>query len=193
MLKFVGAAIAQGDTPRRSGFSLALNTPEHPVCPVLISAFHIPILKPQEFVMALDTSKIEEERKALQILADAAQTCSDDERSLIMQEIQKSAANLQKLCDELQAEADKIAEANPAKKIDFEAVVEVVLTPEQRKRVLEKTGIDVPSVRIQDPDATLTKNMAHIEPDFIEQSAIAQAERFKSLVEDAGIETPGQL
>jgi len=143
--------------------------------------------------MALDTTKIDDERKALQILAEAAQNCKDDdERDMLMQEIHKSAEKLQALCDELQAEADKIAENAAVAKVDFEAVVEVVLTPAQRQRVLEKTGIEVPSVRIPDPDGTLTHNMQHIEPDFIEQAAIKQAEAFKSMVDDANIEVPPQ-
>lgn len=139
--------------------------------------------------MALDASKVENERKALLVLAEAVQNCSDEERPFLMEEIKKTAEKLQALCDELQAEADKIAETLP-KDEEINAVVEVVLTPDQRKRVLEATGIDVPSVKIPDPDALLTKNMQHIEPEFIELSAIEQAKRFKAMVEDASIEVP---
>lgn len=139
--------------------------------------------------MALDASKVENERKALMVLAEAVQNCSDEERPFLMEEIKKTAEKLQALCDELQAEADKIAETLP-KDEEINAVVEVVLTPDQRKRVLDETGVDVPSVKIPDPDALLTKNMQHIEPEFIELSAIEQAKRFKSMVEDASIELP---
>lgn len=141
--------------------------------------------------MALDASKVENERKALMVLAEAVQNCSDEERPLLMEEIQKTAAKLQQLCDELQAEADKITAALPQDE-EIQAVVEVVLTPDQRRRVLEATGIDVPSVKIPDPNALLTKNMQHIEPEFIELSAMEQAKRFKAMVEDASLDVPNE-
>lgn len=134
----------------------------------------------------LDTKAIDDEKKALQVLAEQVQQCKDDdERNLLIAEIQKTAAKLQELCDNLQAEADKIMENAPKTNVDFTAVVEVVLTPEQRKRVLERTGIDVPSVKIPDPTGKLTENMQHVEPSFVEQCAIDQAKQFKALVEDA--------
>ena len=138
----------------------------------------------------LDTSAIDNERKALQLLTEQVQQCSDDERDFLMNEIHKSAEKLQKMCDELQAKADEIAATAPKPQVDLEAVVEVVLTREQRDRVLAQTGIDVPSIRIPDPTAALTKNMVHIEPEFVEKCAIEQAERFKMLVEDANTELP---
>ncbi len=139
--------------------------------------------------MALDASKIENERKALMVLAEAVQNCSDEERPMLMEEIKKTAEKLQSLCDELQAEADQMAAALPQDE-ELNVVVEIVLTPDQRKRVLEATGVDVPSVKIPDPDALLTKNMQHVEPEFIEMSAMEQAKRFKSMVEDANIDVP---
>lgn len=141
--------------------------------------------------MALDASKVENERKALMVLAEAVQNCSDEERPLLMEEIQKTAAKLQQLCDELQAEADKMTAALPQEE-EIQAVVEVVLTPDQRRRVLDATGIDVPSVKIPDPNALLTKNMQHIEPEFIELSAMEQAKRFKAMVEDASLDVPSE-
>lgn len=132
----------------------------------------------------LDTTAIENEKNALKLLADEVQKATDDDtREMLVAEIQKSAEKLEKLCAELQAEADKIA---PPEALDApQAVVEVVLTKDQRQRVLEKTGIDVPSVRIPDPTADLTKNMSIIQPEFIEECAIKQAENFKQLVADA--------
>ncbi len=133
----------------------------------------------------LDTTGIENEQKALQLLANEVQNAKDDdERDMLIAEIQKSAAKLEGLCRELQAQADEMVpkqEENP----NINAVVEVVLTKEQRQRVLEATGIDVPSVRIPDPTADLTKNMHEIQPEFIEECAISQANTFKQLVADA--------
>ncbi len=133
----------------------------------------------------LDTSAIENEQKALQLLAAEIQKTNDgDTRDMLMAEIKKSADKLQSLCAELQAKADAMKpETAPVAKAD--AVVEVILTKEQRARVLEKTGIDVPSVRIPDPTSDLTKNMPNIQPEYIEECAINQANRFKELVADA--------
>lgn len=132
----------------------------------------------------LDTTAIENEKKALQLLADEIQKAPDDDtREMLAAEIQKTAEKLEKLCAELQTEADKLA---PPDEDDLtNAVVEVILTKEQRQRVLEKTGIDVPSVRIPDPTADLTKNMSIMKPEFVEECAITQAENFKRLVADA--------
>jgi len=135
--------------------------------------------------MALDTKPIETERKALQVLCEAMKEAGEEDRELLMAEIQKSASKLETLCAELQAEADAVKPAVELPELHMDAVVEVVLTPDQRRRVLEKTGIDVPSVRIQDPNAELTKYMSHIELDFVEKCAIDQAEAFKAMVADA--------
>jgi len=133
----------------------------------------------------LDTTGIENEQKALQMLANEVQKAKDDdERDALIAEIQKTAAKLEAMCKELQDQADEMKptdEKNP----NLDAVVEVVLTKDQRKRVLDATGIDVPSVRIPDPTAELTKNMHNIEPEFVEKCAMSQAEIFKQLVADA--------
>ena len=131
-----------------------------------------------------DTTDIENEQKALQLLANEVQNTKDDEtRDMLIAEIQKSAQKLQDMCQELQARADQFKP--PQNDVNMDAVVEVVLTPDQRKRVLDATGIDVPSVRIPDPNATLTKNMGTMKPEFIEKCAMSQAEAFKRLVADA--------
>lgn len=133
----------------------------------------------------LDMTAVENERKALEVLANEVQHAKDDdERDALVAEIQKTAAKLENLCKDLQAEADGMKpETERDSKLD--AVVEVVLTKEQRKRVLDATGIDVPSVRIPDPTAELTKNMNSMEPEFVEKCAMSQAEIFKQLVADA--------
>ena len=133
----------------------------------------------------LDTTAIENEKKALKLLTDEVQKAKDeDQRNMLMEEIHKSAQKLQTMCEELQAEADKMRPPLE-ERISVAAVVEVVLTKEQRQRVLEKTGVDVPSVRIPDPTGQLTKNMPRMDPALIEESAISQANAFKELVADA--------
>ena len=132
-----------------------------------------------------DTTAIENEKKALELLASEVQKAKDDDqRNMLMAEIQKSAQKLEAMCAEMQAEADKIREVKKEQS-HVDAVVEVMLTKEQRQRVLEQTGVDVPSVRIPDPTGQLTKNMPRMDPALIEESAISQANAFKELVADA--------
>ena len=131
-----------------------------------------------------DTTAIENERKALQLLAEEVQKTDDaDARDALIDAIQKSADKLKSMCEALQAEADKVV-VPKIDNLDVNAVVEVVLTPEQRSRVLKAFGVDVPSVRIPDATGVLTKNMADIEPDYIEECAMKQAKAFKEMCEE---------
>lgn len=133
----------------------------------------------------LDTTAVENEKKALQLLMDEYQKADGNDKELLMDAIQKQAAKLDAVCQELQDKADAI---NPNVESDdpaLKAVVEVVLTPEQRARVKEATGIDVPTVRIPDPTSNLTKNMAAVKPEYIEERAILQAKLFKKMVAEA--------
>ena len=131
-----------------------------------------------------DTTAIENERKALQLLAEEVQKTDDaDARDALIDAIQKSADKLKSMCEALQAEADKVV-VPKIDNLDVDAVVEVVLTPEQRSRVLKAFGVDVPSVRIPDATGVLTKNMAHIGPDYIEECAMKQAKAFKEMCEE---------
>ena len=126
---------------------------------------------------------IENERAALMVLMDEmSRVKDDDEREALADAIKGQAEKLQKMCEDLQAQADALAQEKPEDNLK-DAVVEVVLTPEQRARVLEKTGIDVPSVKIPDPTSELTQHMAFVKPEFIEQRAILQAENFKRIVD----------
>ena len=84
-----------------------------------------------------DTTAIENERKALQLLAEEVQKTDDaDARDALIDAIQKSADKLKS------------------------------------------------SVRIPDATGVLTKNMAHIEPDYIEECAMKQAKAFKEMCEE---------
>lgn len=127
---------------------------------------------------AFDTAAIENERKALELLTAEIQKTQDaDARDALLDAIRKSADKIAAMCAELQERADKIA-APKIDTLDVNAVVEVVLTPDQRERVLKAFGVDVPSVRIPDANGVLTRNMAHITPDYIEECAMKQAKAF---------------
>lgn len=131
-----------------------------------------------------DTAAIENERKALQLLAEEVQKTQDaDARDALIDAIQKSADKLKTMCEELQAQADKVV-VPQIDNLDVNAIVEVVLTAEQRSRVFEAHGVDVPSIRIPDATGVLTKNMSHIEPDYIEECAMKQAKAFKEMCEE---------
>ncbi len=133
----------------------------------------------------LDTTAVENEKKALQLLMDEYQKADANDKDLLMDAIQKQAAKLDAVCQELQDKADAI---NPNVESDdpaLKAVVEVVLTPEQRAHVKEATGVDVPTVRIPDPTSNLTKNMAAVKPEYIEERAILQAKLFKKMMAEA--------
>ena len=136
---------------------------------------------------ALDTTAVENEQKALMLLAEEVQKAPDQEtRDALIAAIQESAAKLQKLCDELQAQADAMApKPDSADGEEVNPVVEIVLTRDQFARVKEETGVEVPSVRIPDPDGTITKNMAFIEPDFVYECALNQARAFKEMLAEA--------
>lgn len=130
----------------------------------------------------LDKTAIDNERAALLVLMDEmSKTNDDDMREELADVIKAQAQKLLEMCDDLQAAADEIVKNQPQEEPN--AVVEVVLTPEQRAHVLAETGIDVPSVRIPDPTSELTRNMAFIQPDFIEERAIIQANQYKAIIE----------
>src|SRR5690606_36239005 len=60
--------------------------------------------------------------------------------------------------------------------------VEVVLTPQQRARVQEETGVDMTSVKIPDPGGMMTRGMRQASPPEIEAHALKQAEEFNVMV-----------
>lgn len=131
-----------------------------------------------------DTLAIDNERKALLVLTEEVQKTQDeDARDALIDAIKQSAKRLEAMCAEIQHEAEQIT-VPKIDHLDIHAVVEVVLTPPQRARVLEAYGVDVPSVRIPDSTGVLTQNMAHIAPDYIEECAMKQAKAFKEMCED---------
>ena len=132
-----------------------------------------------------DLTAIQNEQKAIMLLTEEVQKTSDaEERDALVAAIRKSAEKIQAMSAEMQARADAVT-VPKVENFDIKAVVEVVLTPDQRKRVLEAYGVDVPSVRFPDSTGTLTRNMKNIEPDYIEECAMKQAKAFKDMVAEA--------
>ncbi len=133
----------------------------------------------------LDKTAVENEQKALQLLMDEYQKAEGNDKEQLMEAIQKQAEKLDAECQKLQAEADSLTPKDDEDDPAIQAIVEVVLTPEQRARVKEITGIDVPTVKLSDPTSNLTQNMASVNPDDIEERAIHQAKLFKKLMAEA--------
>ena len=132
-----------------------------------------------------DLKDIENEQKAIQLLAQEVQKANDaDERDAMIEEIKRMADRLQKMCEAMKDEADKVV-VPKLDNLDIEAVVEVILTPDQRRHVMDEYGVDVPSIRIPDPTGVLTKNMHNITPSYIEECAMKQAKAFKKMVAEA--------
>lgn len=71
----------------------------------------------------------------------------------------------------------ELAKAGPPPK----GKLEVVLTAEQRARILSRTGVDMKSVVIADEAGVLSKAMPYTSPRDIEQLALAEATRLASM------------
>lgn len=134
----------------------------------------------------ISLSDIDNERKAMLVLAQELQSTTDDEtRDALMAEIKRCAEKIQSMAETLTQDVKGEA---PQKIEQVDAVVEVVLTKEQRKKVFDAYGVEVPSIRIPDAAGVLTKNMNHISPDYIESCAMNQAKAFKEMVAEAEAE-----
>lgn len=75
------------------------------------------------------------------------------------------------------------AELSRAAKETQRAVVEVVLTPEQRKRIEKKHGVVLESVLLPDDAGAMNQAMPTQTPDMIEMFAMQEAERRKHAAE----------
>jgi len=129
---------------------------------------------------------IEEEQKAIALLSDEltnAETPEQIEQLTAM--IAEMAAKLEAMCESFE---DQVREEHPEAfdddgelKEEKPPRVEVILTDSQRDRVREETGVDMPSVLIDDPDGTLTRTMEHSEPEEIEEIAVRKAIEFVAM------------
>ncbi|MFA5625577.1 MAG: hypothetical protein WC966_11070 [Bradymonadales bacterium] len=130
----------------------------------------------------LDASKVLEERKAMQVLMDSLEEAQGSDRDAVVEAIQEQAKRLQAACDELEAEAKAQDVQKPED--EPEIFVEILLTPEQMQRVKTATGVEIPSIKLKDPTGALSKNMQHIEPEFVEEKAMEKAEQFNEMMAD---------
>src|SRR5205823_14173582 len=92
-------------------------------------------------------------------------------------QLQRDGAGLEDLAQRF--ERQELDKAGPR----TNAVVEVMLTDEQRTRVRAKTGIDLASVLIPDETGTVTSNMRHADPARIEWLATKEATNRRAAAE----------
>jgi|SoiMethySBSTD1v2_1073268.scaffolds.fasta_scaffold226412_4 hypothetical protein len=122
-----------------------------------------------------------------------------------LKEIEQRQQRMYKLIDEMNAQEDMTAMLEVVKKLeveaqgletaltDFEAKMEkqtpkiqrgafeVVLTPEQRQRILKETGVDMRTVWIKDQGGARNAAMPATLPPVIEAEALKQAREQKAL------------
>jgi hypothetical protein len=129
-----------------------------------------------------------------------------------LDELQKKAAELVKMMERVQNETDPEKFIAIAKEIEaaakqFERLGEaytqearkqvrpmttVVLTPEQRKRIQAKTGVDLDSVELPDDAAMMSKVMPMTRAEMVEYWATQEAKRRKQAA-DAGRQAMGAV
>jgi hypothetical protein len=97
---------------------------------------------------------------------------------------EKAKENAERLMAEgraLEKMADKLREdVQAARGI---ATVQVVLTAEQRKRIFQKTGVALETLKIDDEAGAMNLGMPSTQPEYIEALAMKEAERQKLAAE----------
>ncbi|OIP36242.1 MAG: hypothetical protein AUK47_15505 [Deltaproteobacteria bacterium CG2_30_63_29] len=131
---------------------------------------------------------VKEEQKALQLMIEELNKTSDPEQfNQILAMIEAQAAKLK-------ATAVAAGDAIVASVGGTEGLaspllegprpkVEVLLTPEQRQKVFDETGVNMESVLIKDDTGARTSTMRQTTPPEIEFQAIEQAHEFNRMVE----------
>jgi hypothetical protein len=97
-------------------------------------------------------------------------------------QLARDGAALEALAQEF--ERQERARAGPR----VQARIEVALTDEQQRRIRERTGIDMPSLFIDDAAGAVNRAMPHMSPGRIELLALREAEAQK-----AALKTQAQL
>lgn len=132
---------------------------------------------------AMTLDQVLQEQQAIAVLSGELGKTSDPEK------IEQLAAMIQAMVDNLQAMLEQLEaefkEANP-QAFDVNGApiaglvprIEVVLTPSQREQIQAETGVDMPSVLIEDPNGTLTQLMKETSPEEIEVIAMEKARAF---------------
>lgn len=113
---------------------------------------------------------VEKANTMVKLAAEAANE-SDPEKALANAEkLMAMGQEMEKMGDEMRAQLG--AKRGAAK-------VEVVLTPDQRKRILDKTGIAMETLIVDDQAGAMNKGMPSTLPEQIELLALKEAERRK--------------
>jgi hypothetical protein len=108
-------------------------------------------------------------------LAKEAATEGDPERAKENAEkLMAMGRELEKMGDDMRAQTQ--AHANIAR-------VQVVLTPDQRKRVFQKHGIQLETIFLDDGGGVMSKTMPGTRPEYVEALAMKEAERRKNAAE----------
>jgi hypothetical protein len=109
-------------------------------------------------------------QRSMNELAATLQGETDTDRIMaIADELRREAAVL--------AEMARALEAQHAGDVHRRGYTEVVLTEAQRARIKAATGIDLPSVRMEDDAGVATRTMPFTDPRIIEFRALKEAER----------------
>src|SRR5579859_5508620 len=115
-------------------------------------------------------------QRAMLVLMEKLPGETDTERiTAIANQLQNDARELEALA--LAYEKQELAKAGPPPC----GSIEIVLTPEQKKRIYEQTGVSMETVVVRDESGVLNQSMPHTDPRRIEQLALVEAKRRKVL------------
>jgi hypothetical protein len=116
---------------------------------------------------------IEERQKRLMAMFEALQREEDMTRYLqIVQQMEQEARDLESTALAFEAEATK-------RQRRATGFIEVLLTNDQRTKVLRETGINMTTVLISDPGGEVNASMPGARPEDIEKEALRQATKTK--------------
>jgi K+-sensing histidine kinase KdpD len=124
-------------------------------------------------------SDIEKQKQTLlDISAEFANTRDPDQIAKITERLNAATEQLHALLNTLKAQCDQqvqeaLASGRALPRTD--AVVEVVLTPEQRAQVKAETGADIETLTLPDPGGARSITMPYTDPDEILTLALASA------------------
>jgi hypothetical protein len=122
--------------------------------------------------------EIEERQKRLLELGERIRKEEDLNRMLEMcQQAEQQARELEEVAVAFDQQMRKQAKEPP------KGGVEVVLTPDQRARILKETGVSMMTVVIDDPNGNFMKLMPETLPPVIEAEALRQARARKGVDE----------
>ncbi len=124
--------------------------------------------------MAVTFEDLQKKQEEMTALAEQLVGEEDCDRILaIAEELKGHGAELERMGNEF-------TEANPS---TFLGSTEVVLTPEQRQRIHDETGIEMASLWLRDEAGALMTSMPHTDPRVIEYRALEEARRRKAATE----------